>query len=50
MGRAALSMIERVDEVEFDLLFTDVIMPGGQLAEHAVFLRPGLRVLDAPGA
>ena len=52
-GREALSMIERVDEVKFDLLFTDVIMPGGmnggQLAEHAIFLRPGLRVLYTSG-
>ncbi|GIL37802.1 hybrid sensor histidine kinase/response regulator [Roseiterribacter gracilis] len=39
--------------VEVDLLFTDVVMPGGmdgvRLAEHAVAMRPGLRVLLTTG-
>jgi two-component SAPR family response regulator len=36
-----------------DLLFTDIIMPGGmtgdELARQAVLLRPGLKVLFASG-
>ena len=39
--------------VEFDLLFTDIVMPGklngGQLADTMALLRPGLRVLFTSG-
>jgi CheY-like chemotaxis protein len=50
-GGAALEVLEREDAV--DLLFTDVIMPGGmngrQLADEAMRRRPGLRVLFVTG-
>jgi PAS domain S-box-containing protein len=50
-GAAALEMLAREDGV--DLLFTDVVMPGGmngrQLADHAVLHRPGLKVLFTTG-
>ncbi len=50
-GPAALAVLERDRDV--DLLFTDVVMPGGmsgkQLADHAVELRPGLKVLYTSG-
>lgn len=50
-ARAALSVLERGDH--FDLLFTDIMMPGGmngvELAEAARKLRPGLRVLFSSG-
>jgi DNA-binding LytR/AlgR family response regulator len=40
-------------EAGFDLLFTDVVMPGGlngrQLAEEARKLNPGLRVIFSSG-
>jgi PAS domain S-box-containing protein len=49
-GRTALSVL-RHDR--FDLLFTDVVMPGGlngrELAEAAQALQPGLRVLFTSG-
>jgi len=51
-GREALQILERGD-THFDLLFTDVIMPGGingpQLAELAAKLRPDLPVLFTSG-
>jgi CheY-like chemotaxis protein len=49
-GAAALAELERG---EFELLFTDVVMPGGmngrQLADEAVRRRPGLKVLFTTG-
>jgi CheY-like chemotaxis protein len=50
-GRAALKHIEHGEP--FDLLFTDVIMPGGvtgrQLAEEVKKRRPGTKVLYTSG-
>jgi len=50
-GREALTYVERA--IPFDLLFTDVIMPGGingrQLADEVVRRRPGVRVLYTSG-
>jgi CheY-like chemotaxis protein len=50
-GRAAMEIVERGDA--FDLLFTDVILPGGMsgrdLAEAAARKRPGLKVLYTSG-
>jgi signal transduction histidine kinase/ActR/RegA family two-component response regulator len=47
----ALAMLNEIDRL--DLLFTDVVLPGGmtgrQLAEKARQARPGLRVLFASG-
>ena len=50
-GVAALAILR--ERSDFDLLFTDVVMPGGlngrQLAEAAVALHPGLKVLYTSG-
>jgi CheY-like chemotaxis protein len=50
-GSAALEIIDRGQKV--DLLFTDIVMPGGmngrQLADEAVRRRPGLKVLFTTG-
>jgi PAS domain S-box-containing protein len=50
-GPEALEILEQRDD--FDLLFTDIIMPGGmngrQLAEQATMLHPGLKVLYTSG-
>jgi CheY-like chemotaxis protein len=50
-GRAALAIIAGTEPI--DLLFTDVVMPGGidgfQLIEEARRLRPQLKVLCASG-
>jgi signal transduction histidine kinase len=50
-GAAALKLLDGGSDV--DLLFTDVVMPGGmngrQLADEAVRRRPGLRVLFTTG-
>jgi PAS domain S-box-containing protein len=50
-GPAALNLIESGQA--FDLLFTDVIMPGGmsgrELAEKVLKLRPGIKVLYTSG-
>jgi CheY-like chemotaxis protein len=52
-GEEALGVLERPDSGEVDLLFSDVVMPGGinglVLAERARALRPGLRILLASG-
>jgi signal transduction histidine kinase len=49
-GRSALQILERRD---VDLLFTDIVMPGGmngrELADEAARRRPGLRVLFTTG-
>ncbi|MFL5051294.1 MAG: ATP-binding protein [Xanthobacteraceae bacterium] len=48
---AALELIEQ--RADIDLLFTDVVMPGGvngrELADQALRLRPGLKVLFTTG-
>ncbi len=50
-GPQALDIVRQRDDI--DLLFTDVVMPGGmggrQLADAARALRPGLRVLYTSG-
>jgi PAS domain S-box-containing protein len=50
-GAAALALIDGGHDV--DLLFTDIVMPGGmngrQLADEAVRRRPGLKVLFTTG-
>ncbi len=50
-GPAALEALRRPEKI--DLLFTDVVMPGGlfgpQLADEASRLRPGLKVLFTSG-
>ncbi|MCX7358056.1 MAG: PAS domain S-box protein [Alphaproteobacteria bacterium] len=50
-GPAALEVLQR--DNTFDLLFTDVVMPGGMtgrmLADRAIVLKPGLRVLYTSG-
>ena len=48
--RAALRLIESHREI--DLLFTDIVMPemnGKQMADKAIEMRPGLRVLFTTG-
>ena len=50
-GAAAMALLQ--ERADIDLLFTDVVMPGGmngrQLAEAALVLRPGLKVLYTSG-
>jgi signal transduction histidine kinase len=50
-GHSALELIDRRDDI--DLLFTDIVMPGGmkgrQLADEATRRRPGLKVLFTTG-
>ncbi len=50
-GPEAYEIIKRIEDI--DLLFTDVVMPGGmngrQLADAALKLRPGLKVLYTSG-
>jgi len=50
-GKAALEVLDR--EPDIDLLFTDVVMPGGmngrQFADEAMKRRPGLKVLFTTG-
>jgi CheY-like chemotaxis protein len=50
-GASALRLLERSDRI--DLLFTDVVLPGGMtgavLANRARQVRPGLRVLYTTG-
>jgi PAS domain S-box-containing protein len=52
-ARVAREALQALEEGEFDLLFTDVIMPEGvngvQLARAAVERRPGLKVLLCSG-
>jgi PAS domain S-box-containing protein len=51
-GPAALRLLERQDE-RVDLLFTDVVLPGGmsgaEMASRARALRPGLKILYTTG-
>jgi CheY-like chemotaxis protein len=51
MGSEALAILERGETV--DLLFTDLLMPGGmngrELAERALAIRPSLKVLFTSG-
>ena len=50
-GREALRLLDGTQQV--DLLFTDIVMPGGmngrQLADEAILRRPGLKVLFTTG-
>jgi CheY-like chemotaxis protein len=50
-GLQALSVLEAPRQI--DLLFTDIVMPGGmngrQLADEALLRRPGLKILFATG-
>ncbi|MCC5876489.1 MAG: PAS domain S-box protein, partial [Candidatus Sumerlaeia bacterium] len=50
-GKQALDIIQEMDEI--NLLFTDIVMPGGmngrQLADRAVEIRPNLKVLYTSG-
>jgi len=50
-SRAALALVDKGEK--FDLLFTDVIMPGGmngrQLADEVAKRRPGIKVLYTSG-
>jgi signal transduction histidine kinase/CheY-like chemotaxis protein len=50
-GRDALRVLEGAEKV--DLLFTDIVMPGGmngrQLADEAILRKPGLKVLFTTG-
>jgi CheY-like chemotaxis protein len=50
-GHAALNIVARSEP--FDLLFTDVVMPGGmsgrELADIVVKIRPGIKVLYTSG-
>jgi PAS domain S-box-containing protein len=50
-GPAALEIVKKTGDI--DLLFTDIVMPGGlngrELADQAFKLRPGLRILYASG-
>jgi PAS domain S-box-containing protein len=50
-GAEALDLLTRFDDI--DVLFTDVVMPGGmdggEVAKRATALRPGMKVLFASG-
>ena len=50
-GHAALSVLD--ETAELDLLFTDLVLPGGisgsELAEQAQSRRPGLKILYTTG-
>src|SRR4051794_11343870 len=50
-GQEALATLR--DEGEIDILFTDIVMPGGingaQVAAAAIRLQPGIKVLFASG-
>jgi CheY-like chemotaxis protein len=50
-GQAAIEVLKRADEI--DLLFTDVVLPGGmsgiQIAEEAIEQFPGIKILLTSG-
>jgi len=52
-GVNALNLLRQTPPGDIDLLFSDVVLPGGingqQLAEQAIVLHPGLKVLFATG-
>ena len=52
-GASALRLLERQDGAAVDMLFTDVVLPGGMtgavLAQRARSLQPGLKVLFTSG-